>query len=139
MSTIGSITASSGVLITDRLQDINKQLGDLPSVLDRQTLQELIDGEYDITLQEYTDMNTYKTTMSALYGNQSADRFPSMLNNLMGNSNNNNPVSARDFISIMRERGLTSTSAMGLYNAIRTYSITSSLIGRNSSYLSAKI
>ena len=138
MSTIGSIMASSGVLITDRLQDINKQLGDLPSVLDRQTLQELIDGEYDITLQEYTDMNTYKTTMSALYGNQSADRFPSMLNNIVGNNSNRN-ISAKEFIDIMRERGLTSTSAMGLYTALRTYSITSSLIGRNSSYLSAKI
>lgn len=137
MSSIGSITANSSIL-TDRLQDINKQLGDLPSVLDRQTLQELIDGEYDITLREYTDMNTYKTTMSALYGNQSADRFPSMLNNIVGNSSNRN-ISAKEFMDIMRERGLTSTSAMGLYTALRTYSITSSLIGRNNSYLSAKI
>ena len=141
MSSIESVTSGSSTAISlDRLADINNQLQDLPAILDKQTLQDLVDGEYDITLEEYTDMNTYRTTMNALYGNYSADRFPSILNSLLGNgNNNNNSVSARDFISIMRERGLTSSSAMGLYNALRTYSITSSLIGRNSSYLSARI
>ena len=141
MSSIESVTtASSSAVSLDRLENINNQLKDLPAVLDKQTLQDLRDGRYDITLEEYTDLNTYRTVMNALYGNYSSNRLPSMLNSLLGNGiNNNNSVSAKDFISIMKERGLTSSSAIGLYTALRTYSITSSLIGKNNSFVSAKI
>ena len=62
MSSIESVTtASSSAVSLDRLENINNQLKDLPAVLDKQTLQDLRDGRYDITLEEYTDLNTYRT------------------------------------------------------------------------------
>ena len=61
--------------VSEKLDNINKQLKDLPKVLDKETLENFQKGEYDITLKEYTDMNTYRTTMTALYGNSSAKKF----------------------------------------------------------------
>lgn len=138
MSSIEYIKPDYPVIVSDRLDNINKQLKDLPSVLDKETLQKLKDGEYDITLKEYTDMNTYKTTMNALYGNNSASKFPSILNSIMGNSKNE-AVSAKKFVESMKEKGLSNTSAVKLYSALKTYSITSSLLGKNNSFISAKI
>ena len=141
MSSIESVTASvSSSISLNGLDSINRQLANLPAILDRQTLYDLANGEYDITLEEYTDMNSYRAAMNSLYGNYSANRFPSMLNSILGKGNqNNNNVSAREFIDIMRKRGLSNGSAIGLYTALKTYSINSSLIGNNNSFISAKI
>ena len=46
--------------VSEKLDNINKQLKDLPKVLDKETLENFQKGEYDITLKEYTDMNTYR-------------------------------------------------------------------------------
>ena len=80
MVSISNISSNYPETVSTRLESINEQLKDLPRVLDRETLDALRNGEYEVSLQEYTDMNTYRTTMTALYGNSSADRFNSSLN-----------------------------------------------------------
>ena len=65
------LTAQNGV--AEKLANLDKQMQGLPSVLDEETLNNLVEGEYDITLKEYTDLNTYRNTMGALYGANSAN------------------------------------------------------------------
>ncbi len=124
----------------EKLEAVNKKLEDLPAVLDKETLQDILNGEYDITLEEYTDMNSYRFAMDRLYGNYSSDRFPVMLNSLLGNgANNKKAVTAAEFLDSMQKRGLDNGSALKMYTALKTYSITSTLINGNKSYLEARI
>lgn len=129
------LTAQNGV--AEKLANLDKQMQGLPSVLDEETLNNLVEGEYDITLKEYTDLNTYRNTMGALYGANSANPLYSRLNTLMGN-NNNTAVSAKTFIENMRERGLSDEGALNLYTAMRTYSVTNTLLGNNS-FVNARV
>ena len=129
------LTAQNGV--AEKLANLDKQMQELPSVLDKETLNNLVEGEYDITLKEYTDLNTYRNTMGALYGANSANPLYSRLNTLMGN-NNNTAVSAKTFIENMRERGLSDEGALNLYTAMRTYSVTNTLLGNNS-FVNARV
>ena len=108
----------------------------LSSIVDKDTLQGLIDGEYNISLEGYTDMHTYNLMMSNLYGNNSLSIFQSSINNLLGN-NDNTIASAKTFVDTMRERGLSNASALKLYTAIKSYSAMSGL--SNFSYVDAKI
>ena len=55
----------------------------------------------------------------------------------MGN-NNNTAVSAKTFIENMRERGLSDEGALNLYTAMRTYSVTNTLLGNNS-FVNARV
>lgn len=137
MVSISNISSNYPETVSTRLESINEQLKDLPRVLDRETLDALRNGEYEVSLQEYTDMNTYRTTMTALYGNSSADRFNSSLNNILGR-NNNNRLSAEEFLNGMEERGVTRETALRLYTALRAYSVTSSVFGNNS-FVSARV
>ena len=146
MSTIGfvsnnnisSIESFYSESVKDKLDKINTELKELPSVLDPSTLQKLKDGEYGITLKEYHDMSTYRTTMSALYGNSSASKLPSMLNNLFVDEDEE-ITSAKDFIEKMEERGIDKKSALKLYSAMKSYSTMNSYLGFKNSYVSALI
>ena len=93
MSLIESLNNEANAVLlsagAEKLEAVNKKLEDLPAVLDKETLQDILNGEYDITLEEYTDMNSYRFAMDRLYGNYSSDRFPVMLNSLLGNGANN--------------------------------------------------
>lgn len=144
MSSIGFVTNNSDTIekfypksISDRLDKINEELKELPSVLDSSTLQKLKDGEYEITLEEYNSMSSYRTTMSALYGNSSASKFPSMLNNLFNSTTNIN--SAKDFLDRMEENGIEKKTALKLYNAMKSYSVMNTYLGFKNSYISANI
>ncbi len=117
----------------DRLTDKENPLS---SIVDRDTLQGLIDGEYDISLENYTDMHTYNLMMSNLYGNNSLNFFQNSINNLLGNSENT-IASAKSFVDTMRARGLSNSDALRLYTAMKSYSAMSSL--GNFSYVNAKI
>ena len=108
----------------------------LSGIVDKDTLQGLIDGEYDISLENYTDMYTYNLMMSNLYGDNSLNFFQNSLNNVLGNSENS-IASAKSFVDTMRERGLSNSSALKLYTAIKSYSAMSGLT--NFSYVDAKI
>ena len=145
MSSIGFVTNNSDTIekiypksISDRLDKINEELKELPTVLDSSTLQKLKDGEYEITLEEYNSMSSYRTTMSALYGNSSASKLPSMLNNLLVNEEKE-VTSAKDFLDRMEENGIEKKAALKLYNAMKSYSVMNTYLGFKNSYISANI
>lgn len=106
------------------------------SVVDKDTLLDLADGKYDISLEQYTDMHTYNLMMSNLYGNSSANVFQSSLSNMLG-MQENSLATAKTFVDIMRERGLNNSSALKLYTALKSYSAMSSL--SNFNFIDAKI
>ena len=124
--------------IEQKLDRINGELKDLPSVLEPSILQKLKDGEFEVTLKEYNDLNSYRTTMSALYGNSSASKLPTMLNNLLIDKEEH-ISSAKDFIEKMQERGLAKGSAIKLYTAMKSYSIMNTYLNFNNSYVNAVI
>ena len=122
---------------TDNLKNIQNQLSDLPSVLDKQTITGLINGEYDISLKEYTSLNTYNTMMEALYGNNSANKFQNTLN-FLTNSSETNLANAKSFIEKMKENGMSNKAALTTYTALQKYSLMSSTFGNNN-FVSASI
>lgn len=121
------------------LAEVNEKLKDLPKVLDKDTLKKLIDGEYDVSLKEYTDLNSYRTVMSALYGNSSANKAQSYMKNILGKEFDLEKISAKTFMDKMQEKGFSVKDSVGLYNAIQKYSVTTSILGKENSYVSAKI
>ena len=89
---------------TDNLQNIQERLAKLPSILDKQTITGLVNGEFDISLKEYTSLNTYNTMMEALYGNNSASKFQNTMN-ILANSSETNLANAKSFIEKMKREG----------------------------------
>ncbi len=138
MVTISNIAPVMPESVYETLGNINQQIGNMPAVLDRTTLDALVNGEYDISLREYTDMNTYRTTMSVLYGNNSSSPLNSSLNTLLGNNNQNRTISVKDFIDRLGERGVSESDALRLYTAARAYSLTS-VLNLNNSFVSARV
>ena len=120
----------------DKLQAFQAQLRNMPSVLDETTLTRLKNGEFEITLEEYTNMNTYNTKMTALYGNNSANRFQNMLN-LLTNSKNEGFTTAKAFLDKMKENGMSNKTAVRTYAALQKYSLMSSF--GNYNFVNAKI
>ena len=118
--------------VSEKLDNINKQLNDFPKVLDKKTLENFKNGEYDISLKEYTDMNTYRTTMTALYGNSSANKFNSSINNYLG-IESNKTTTAKEFIEKLEDKGVAKETALKLYTSM------SLMLGKTSSFVSAKI
>ena len=82
---------------SDKVQAIRQQLNNIPSVLDENILTKFKNGEYEITLEEYTSMSTYNTMMTALYGNRSADKFQNILN-IVTNSTEDSLANAKSFV-----------------------------------------
>lgn len=121
---------------SNRLQKVKTQLQNLPNVLDESTLTKLKDGEYEITLEEYTNMNSYNTMMTALYGNKSANQFQNTLN-LLTNSSDDELATAKKFVDKMKESGMSNTKAVKTYTALKRYSLFSSF--GNYSFVKAKI
>ena len=109
----------------DKFQKFQAQLQNMPSVLDETTLTKLKDGEFEISLQEYTSMNTYNTMMSALYGNNSANTFQNILN-IMTDSDENNLATAKAFVDKMKANGMSNATAVRTYAALQKYSLMSS-------------
>lgn len=139
MTAIESInTGFYPVGVSEKLDNINKQLKDLPKVLDKETLENFQKGEYDITLKEYTDMNTYRTTMTALYGNSSANKFNSAINNYLG-IKSDKTATAKEFIEKLEDKGVSKDSALKLYTALKSYTSMATMLGKTNSFVSAKI
>ena len=108
-----------------RLKDIQNSLKSLPSVLDEDFLTKLKNGEFEISLKEYTSMNTYNTMMSALYGNKSANPFQNTLN-ILTDSAEDKLASAKSFIEKMKENGMSNQTAVKTFAALQKYSMMSS-------------
>ena len=145
MSSIGFVstnndTSSIGLFSSDSVQNkldrINGELKDLPSILNPETITKLKDGEYKISLKEYHDLNSYRTTMSALYGNKSASKFQTVMNNLF-ETEDKAFTSAKEFINALEEKGIEKKSALKLYTAMKSYSAMNTYL--NNSFVSAVI
>ena len=122
---------------SERIERIQKQMENLPSVLDKNGLTKLKDGEFDITLKEYTDLNSYRIKMNALYGNSSDNQFQTYLNNTVNNNGNDTITKAKDFIDTMRDNGMSDTQALKLYSALKSYSVITGF--KNYNFVNAKI
>ena len=142
LSDISSIIQNSLLLTSyginndnNKLQTIQEQLKGITSVLDKDTLTKLTNGEYEVSLKEYTNMNTYNTMMSALYGNSSANTFQNTLNTLT-NSAEDNLATAKAFVASMKANGMTNQAAVKTYAALQKYSLMSSF--GNYNFVNAK-
>ena len=120
----------------NQLETIRKKLDDVPSVLDKDTLTRLNNGEYNLSLREYTKMTTYNTMMSALYGNNSANKFQNTLN-ILTNSAENELANAKTFVSLMQENGMSAKTAVQTFAALQKYSLMSSY--GNYNYVNASV
>ena len=143
LSDISSIIQNSLLLTSyginndnNKLQTIQEQLKGITSVLDKDTLTKLTNGEYEVTLKEYTNINTNNTMMNALYGNTSANTFQNTLNTLT-NSAEDNLATAKAFVSSMKANGMSNQSAVKTYVALQKYSLMSSF--GNYNFVNAKV
>ena len=119
-----------------RLAAVQSQLESFSSVLDKDTLTKLRNGEYEITLKEYTNMNTYNTMMTALYGNDSANKYQNNLNALTGSAEEGF-ATAKSFVEKMKENGMSNRMAVKTYHALQRYSLMSSF--GNYNFINAKV
>ncbi len=130
-------SVGNGSQTSDTLAAVQNRLSSLPSVLDENSLTKLRNGEYDISLKEYTSMSTYNTMMSALYGNNSANPFQNTLN-LLTASPEDGLANAKSFLDKMKANGMSTKSAVRTYTALQKYSLMSDL-GNNYSYVKTSV
>ena len=121
---------------SDKLQKVQDQIKNLPSVLDKDTLTKLKNGDYEVSLKEYTNMNTYNTMMSALYGNRSANTFQNTLN-LITKSPEDELATAKTFVQTMKDNGMSTKTAVKTFAALQKYSLMSSF--GNYNFVKAKV
>jgi len=122
---------------SERIERIQKQMENLPSVIDKNGLTKLKDREFDITLKEYTDLNSYRIKMNALYGNSSDNQFQTYLNNTLNNNSDDTITKAKDFIDKMKDNGMSDIQALKLYSALKSYSVITGF--KNYNFVNAKI
>lgn len=120
----------------NQLEEIRNQLDNIPSLIDKNTLTRLNNGEYSISLKEYTQMNTYNTMMTALYGNNSANKFQNTLN-ILTNSAEDELANAKSFVTAMQENGMSPKAAVHTFAALQKYSLLSSY--GNYNYVNASV
>lgn len=147
MFVIDSINAEilSNALKVDKngnFQKVSEKINRIPTVLDKETLNKLQEGEYGITLEKYTSLNNYKVAMSSWLGDSSNNQLVSSLNTLLSKKENNldnqSFSTVKDFLEKMQERGLSKEDALKLYSTAKSYSLTNSFLQKNN-FLSAKI
>ena len=144
ISDISSILQNSLLLTTlnssdndnNKLQTVQEQLKNIAPVLDKDTLTKLKNGDFEVSLKDYTNMSTYSTMMNALYGNNSANKFQNTLN-LLTNSAEDNLATAKTFVENMKANGMSNQTAVRNYAAIQKYSLVSSF--NNYNYVTAKV
>lgn len=120
---------------SNRLQKIQDQLKNT-NILDKNTISKFQKGEFEISLKQFTNMNTYSTMMNALYGNNSANTFQNTLNTLT-NSAENNLATAKTFVENMKANGMSNGTAVRTYSALQKYSLVSSF--NNYNFVTAKV
>ena len=84
---------------SQRFERIQTQMDKLPSILNKDILTKLKNGDYEISLKEYSDFNSYRTKLDALFGNNSANKFQNYLNKTVGQSDDFT-ANEKDFIGI---------------------------------------
>lgn len=117
---INILDFASNDLATESAQGL---VGNLPSVLDTETLTLLQNGGFGITLKDFTSISSYNTMMGALYGNQSANKFQTTLD-IMFNTNSEEKLNnAKTFIEQMKANGMSNDTAVRTYSALQKYSL----------------
>ena len=126
---------------TEKLKKITNKLDGLPAIADKNTLQDLIDGKYKVSLKEYTNLNSYRNVMNSLYGNKSANSFNQTINKILGKEEDDDSLdNAKNFVEKMKENGFSNSSAIKLYTALKSYSLISAMQSNNkTSFVSAKV
>lgn len=122
-------------------ESFQNKISNIPAVLDKQTINKFIDGEYDISLENYTNLNSYKTAMQSLLGDSSNNSLSLNINKLLGKNEekeNINLTSIKEFLEEMKNRGLSEKNAFKLYSTVKTYSLTNSILEKNN-FVNAKI
>ena len=94
--------------------------------LNEEALSRLANGDYDISIKDYTNLSTYLSKMSALYGDSSASSFQQTINRVLNNGERS-ASGAKSFIDKMKKNGISNSSAMKLYAALQSYSIVSNM------------
>lgn len=126
---------------TEKLKKITEKLDGLPAIANKNTLQDLIDGKYNVSLKEYTNLNSYRNVMNSLYGNKSANSFNQTINKILGKEDDDDNLdNAKNFVEKMKENGFSNSSAIKLYTALKSYSLISAMQSNNkTSFVSAKV
>ena len=126
----------------ENFQKLSEKINRIPTVLDKETLNKLQEGEYGITLEKYTSLNNYKVAMSSWLGDSSNNQLVASLNTLLSKKENNldnqSFSTVKDFLEKMQERGLSKEDALKLYSTAKSYSLTNSFLQKNN-FFSAKI
>ena len=95
--------------------------------------------KFEITLEDYTSLNSYETVMNSLLKGNSTNNLPSFLNNFLGNKTDE-IINAKSFIDNMKDLGVSTDKAVKIYGAMKSYSVTASLIQNNkNNFVNAKI
>ncbi len=126
-----------GETFAERMARLARQNANLPAVADENTLYDLVSGKYNISLAEYTDLSSYNTVMSNLFGDSSANNFQNTLSGILGYDLDNGYSSAKNFLDAMRENGMSNQDALKMYTALQKYSLMSNL--NNYNFVNAKI
>ena len=129
-SNVIEILLNSLSLDVPKLQTNGLNLSHTPKssakTINEEALSRLAEGDYDISIKEYTNLSTYLSKMTAMYGNNSASSFQQSINRIL-NSGETSVSGAKSFIEKMKKNGISNTSAMKLYAALQSYSIVSNM------------
>ena len=90
----------------------------------------------ETTATTNTNMNTYNTMMTALYGNDSANKYQNNLNALTGSAEEGF-ATAKSFVEKMKENDMSNRMAVKTYHALQRYSLMSSF--GNYNFINAKV
>ena len=95
--------------------------------------------KYEITLENSTSLKSYETLMNSLLNGNSTDKLPSFLKNYLGDKTDKK-INAKNFIDNMKNLGVSTGNAIKIYGAMKSYSVTASLIENNkNNFVNAKI
>ncbi len=95
--------------------------------------------KYEITLENYTSLKSYETLTNNLLNGNSTDKLPSFLKNYLGGKTDEK-INAKNFIDNMKNLGISTGNAIKIYGAMKSYSVTASLIENNkNNFVNAKI
>lgn len=95
--------------------------------------------KFEIKIEDYASLNSYNKILSNLLNDNSTNQFPSLLKNYIGSKDDTN-INAKSFIDNMKKYGISTENSVKIYGALKSYSITTSLISNNkNSFITAKV
>ena len=133
---IKSLSSLEVESVTDKIEKLRKKQLNNSAFLNTDTLSKLRNGEYNISLKQYTSLTSYDAIMEAFYGNNSASPFKKYLNNLL-ETDDDKLSTAKSFLDKLKERGFSNKSSMKMYSALQKYSLATTL--QNFNYVNTNV